>query len=545
MGRTKAFKILMVGLGFVAVGVLFQNCGNRFGVLNSLGQEISIPLALEFEASSFSSQKESMIADKKGSTLYSLALNSTRVIKQGLMNREWILIRDRFRSFVQGARTNNAVLYDAQMELSNFVQYAFKHSKTNWLHDLMSIYLEANLALQYKSEYIFSYPELPDGTTPSRKALPLTQAYPMWLEDNSEESVLTSAQFLYPITLILFWIEKTGVDKRDSVAKEFSDKYSNVATAHIRRWVLKEGSNHGVFQMRGWDCNSGTFSHIEYLTHLKARHFGTSHFPSFKNYSYCNVVLDSDLFILASVMHILAAKKISSFKYDLPQSALTQLNEYLILGAELFKSRISRNSATNFIGETVPTVNFDLGSFDDYKDYEYAGDTNSSFPGWVTPSISSQRSPKPSVNVGWDISHARRFVLFLFSLREFGVNQGIISNDELSEIENGMANQLAYVVFNRSYEFPAFANYMDGTNGWFRVNYSNRSGFGYEPWSAVLGESIVLGGYGFWGQFNRDLDRILIAAERNLKYDEGHPFYLLQAYSAMPDSFFSGGKRRR
>ena len=48
---------------------------------------------------------------------------------------------------------------------------------------------------------------------------------------------------------------------------------------------------------------------------------------------------------------------------------------------------------------------------------------------------------------------------------------------------------------------------MDGTNGWYRVNYSGRVGFGYAPYCSAT--SVLSGGYGFYQNYNPDVDLVM------------------------------------
>jgi hypothetical protein len=79
--------------------------------------------------------------------------------------------------------------------------------------------------------------------------------------------------------------------------------------------------------------------------------------------------------------------------------------------------------------------------------------------------------------VGWDISHATRYVEVFESLYRRRELLGTQFPD--SNVMTSLANQLAYAIFNGDFEKPLFANFFDGTNGWFRINHSGREGFGY------------------------------------------------------------------
>jgi len=74
---------------------------------------------------------------------------------------------------------------------------------------------------------------------------------------------------------------------------------------------------------------------------------------------------------------------------------------------------------------------------------------------------------------------------------------------------------LNYATFNRDFKKPLFTNFMDGTNGWYRVNYSGRKGFGYGPWDMSI--SVLTGGFGFWSKYNSDTQKVFVALIEMLK----------------------------
>jgi len=109
------------------------------------------------------------------------------------------------------------------------------------------------------------------------------------------------------------------------------------------------------------------------------------------------------------------------------------------------------------------------------------------------------------INAGWDISHARRFVHLFTTLYE---NKDITKDNFPEEkVMISLANQVAYGTFNRDFNKPLFTNFMDGTNGWYRVDYNSKAGFGYAPYD--LSSSIMTGGYGFFEKYNSDIRRIM------------------------------------
>lgn len=126
----------------------------------------------------------------------------------------------------------------------------------------------------------------------------------------------------------------------------------------------------------------------------------------------------------------------------------------------------------------------------------------------TTPLEKNLRKPSGRrFNVGWDISHAGRFVhVFntLYKNREV-TGTGFPDRKFMEEL----TNQFLYGVFNGDFKKPLFTNFMDGTNGWYRVGYNGRLGYGYSPWSMSF--AALTGGYAFWMEYNNDIERLYYA----------------------------------
>ena len=76
---------------------------------------------------------------------------------------------------------------------------------------------------------------------------------------------------------------------------------------------------------------------------------------------------------------------------------------------------------------------------------------------------------------------------------------------------------------------------MDGSNGWYRVNYAGRAGFGYGP--GDLSIAFMRGGYGFLKKYNADLGRIVMAEWIMLRSTDPD----IKAYRAGIGQYFEAG----
>jgi hypothetical protein len=111
------------------------------------------------------------------------------------------------------------------------------------------------------------------------------------------------------------------------------------------------------------------------------------------------------------------------------------------------------------------------GVWKDFSDYLYAGIT----------------IPKQNLNVAkvdtisWDASHSARWPIFLNTLKSiFKIKSK--ENEFLSSFQKGLADQFLLKVITQNEKTPRFNNYMDGSNGFYRYNYSTMKN-GYAPFT--------------------------------------------------------------
>jgi hypothetical protein len=127
-----------------------------------------------------------------------------------------------------------------------------------------------------------------------------------------------------------------------------------------------------------------------------------------------------------------------------------------------------------------------------------------------------------------DVAHGSR-VIYLLEM--------LIENGDKFEIEFPTQNDMKmftdgffYKVFNQNAQQPLFKNYMDGSNGWFRVNYESKKGYGYAPYS-IGSSGALLGGYPRLAKYNKELETVftlLFKKFNSLKKEDKafiHKFY--------------------
>ena len=281
---------------------------------------------------------------------------------------------------------------------------------------------------------------------------------------------LCSVQFLYLVSSLIDRIAHMRAGRRTPAMKDFCRAFFPVAAQdHYLRWLADMAPR------------------LRSKLSLKDR------------VRYKNAVDDKEMWALAGMVKLLAAHRADAQVAALTPEEEKAFMDYAALGTVLLKSRLTKSDLKDFKGRPVLGLNFDLGLWDDYGDYAYSGYTGEKYP---EPS-----DRKAAVNVGWDIGHASRFVDVFDTLYDNRrvTRQGFPDRATMK----GLANQVAYGAFNKDFARPLFSNFMDGTNGWYRVGYSGRKDFGVPPYG--LSSAVPEGGYGFWTKFNPDIRTVLAA----------------------------------
>jgi hypothetical protein len=403
-------------------------------------------------------------------------------------------------------------LYNVQTQTNSLLRAAAQAKQHGILDDLAKLLLLPYNYLEMKDSYVYHY--LPGK--PRTFSLPLASPSRMWVDRAGEEVVLDTAQFLYLISkAVHLFLDIPKSDRSASMNDLIAKFVPLVMKDHYERWIFDEP---GVFQVAGWGCNPGVFNHFKFLEKKLRREFGAA-----RRLSYCNAVTDTDMWILAGVVEMLAAHRRDPVLVPILTDMKEKMAEYIRIGVGLLRSRLTRNQLTDFEGMPATGINFDLGAWGDHPNNEYSGYTGERFP--------TEKDKKAAGELGWDISHARRFVHVFDTFYDNKQVMGQAFPDQ--EVMKGLTNQVIYGAFNRDFSKPLFSNFMDGTNGWYEVNYLGRSGFGYAPYDMSI--AIITGGYGLWSKYNPDMLKVMdalwkmlesrdpdIALHREMHYESAH-----------------------
>ncbi len=420
----------------------------------------------------------------------------------------WREARPSLEASVRASLTtgNGVALYNAQLDTANLLLYADHHRDVPLLDELAALYRLGFAGFVRRSTYNFYYAAGADGVERREQVLPITPAR-YWAEPApvgfpvGHESVLNSSQFLYAVARVVGATASLPASQRTASLQSFVAEALPLALGdHYVRWVLGRAGEPGVFQVRGWGCNRGTYTHRDHVEHLVARRFGTSALPGAPAVapSYCNAVTDTEMWIAAGVAELLAAHARAPALVPIDDAVRAPLTAYVRRAAALFAARTITTTLRLADGSAAQGRGFDHGAWDDHPDHRHTGYTGSTFPGWTDPANRVFAvAPMPARGVGWDISHARRWVTVMDTFRRRAPALGTAwpTRADLT----GFARHFAFVVARTEAGRTRFTNFMDGTNGWYRVNYSDRPAFGYAPWG--LSAQAAPSGYAFWATY--------------------------------------------
>jgi len=359
----------------------------------------------------------------------------------------------------------SCALYDIENLTINLLTYAAYTEDYAVINDVAEVYLTAHkYLLKHENDEKYTYR---DG-------------YFYWPRNSGSEigmeSHLHSSQFLYAVSsainIILGLDEQIREDPRYEYMNELVNKYSPIVVDHYYRWLI-----HGA--------------NDDYYGRGALRTYATDRMRDNK------AVSDIYMWVVAGIVETLAANNKDPSRVRITTARMNKFRACVYDGNSLFEQRLSSSQLTDFNGNAVTGLNFDLGRRDRWGSYLYTGHTSKSFP--------RKSDVRQASNVGWDLAHARRFVHVFETLH---VNRNItLETFPNDDVMRGLANQFAYGAFNKDLNNPIFTNFMDGTDGWYRAHWNDRKGFGYPPLCGVE-KAPLNGGYGFWSKYNPDISLI-------------------------------------
>ncbi|HMV34130.1 MAG TPA: hypothetical protein PKA50_18570, partial [Gemmatimonadales bacterium] len=181
-----------------------------------------------------------------------------------------------------------------------------------------------------------------------------------------------------------------------------------------------------------------------------------------------------DLWLMAAAAELLEAHRLDPTLVPLGADS-AGLAELVRAGAgALERSATAHPDTRDANGRVVGSLGFFEGDYDAHPEMAFAGDSGTAFP-----PAGAARAP---VRGSWDIAHLQRLPIALRSLWDARRATGLDFPTEATL--HLVTNQLVYRVFAGDFRELRFRNFFDGGDGWFRVGYKGRAGWGYPPSSA-------------------------------------------------------------
>jgi hypothetical protein len=182
-----------------------------------------------------------------------------------------------------------------------------------------------------------------------------------------------------------------------------------------------------------------------------------------------HAMLDWNLWLIATAAEMLGAGAADPKLVALSAGEKETLHLLIETGVRFFQSKRTVYPQTrNARGQAVGSASYFNGDLaDEERASGYAG---AAFP------TAARMIGKPDSS--WDISHAYRIPVFLWSMYENrdATGIGFPTPEEISLA----VNQYVYRVFQGDFSRPLFNNYFDGSNGWVLVG-AHGADFGYPP----------------------------------------------------------------
>lgn len=286
-----------------------------------------------------------------------------------------------------------------------------------------------------------------------------------WIEKDGnttrvEECTLCNSQFLHPAARLLRVIATMPESERTPAMKTFASEYGPlIVRDHLIR-LLYDAQ---------WQNYAGVSNAPNHLVDMwKA--FRTK--SARAKEAYKTTLQDRDLWLIGTAAEVLGANADDPNLVPLTPDEAQQLHAAVAAGVQFLQEKQTFYSDTrNFQGKVVGSTSYFNGEYDDHPDMAYSAYTGQDFPG--------NKSKSNTHGASWDVSHFLRVPVVMRSLydtrKATGLNFPTYHDLELLD------NQMVYKVFQGNFEQPLFNNFFDGSNGWYRVAYSNRGNFGYPP----------------------------------------------------------------
>ncbi len=406
----------------------------------------------------------------------------------------WTISKDSFDYSLSTLKDSPIELYFISSDSYNILKYAFFKKNYILVDELLEIYLQTIRNIKIQKNYnIYELEEGKEKTT-----INLSSPISIWTNQEGDEELISSAQFLFVVSFAFNQISSLTKKEQTLTMKKFIKLFNPILSSHYERWILgiKNDKNQifGSFSRRGWGCKDKNENYIYARTLPLLISEITQH--KYYNTSYCNVIDDPILLIISGLGYYLHGNLIDENLYNIPKKKILA-KKYLINISNITKAFKHKTIKIN--QKSINILTFQEGAWAKHPDFQYSEYLGATFP--------TEKDIKGDKNIGIDIPHSSRVIYLLEmlyntkkSLNSFPTKQDMIE----------YSDNFYYRVFNQDFNKPRFKNYLNGSNGWFRVNYDKREGYGYSPFMAGT-VGALLGGYPRLSVYNSNISKIFIA----------------------------------
>lgn len=203
---------------------------------------------------------------------------------------------------------------------------------------------------------------------------------------------------------------------------------------------------------------------------------------------YRSAMSDAELWVLADAAEVLGADAADPSLGVLDGKSRAQLKQAVQAGVSVLSSRCHHVTAPD--GADVLSVF--AGDYDGHPDVAYSGIAS----GPETPT-----TPKGKPGLSWDVSHSYRLPIVFRALYDTRSATGVEFPQKSDLV--ALSNTYVHLALDKESKLPVFNNYLDGSNGWYRVGYPSLPK-GYPPHqycqAKESGNCLTPGALQGWGQ---------------------------------------------
>lgn len=257
-----------------------------------------------------------------------------------------------------------------------------------------------------------------------------------WVGEDGVENVLYSAIYLAGAIDIVKAIALRPRKAWTAAMTEFTEYLPGLALQHYMRWAFGPPA---IWQVRGWGCDA---SGLDLVTFTRRRLDRDVH-----GASYCTAPTSVDLLLAIGIDNLLDLAETAPELVPFADTDRARLQDLLALLSTFIGSRITYSETVDDVGRRVETMDFDPGTWSRHDDFAFAAHESPDFPA---------ESIEVRPDVGWDFSHGARIAWAVHALGD-------------TRALSGLAHQLGAHVLDDTLVVPRFKNYLNGSNGWYRV----------------------------------------------------------------------------